>query len=482
MIHFKSINSESFDSLLSRYNSDIALLSERIPGLSLRSYDYYLRCALNYVQPESFNHLLIRLESNRELEQKLDSFGGYTNEFIDEYNPKRSLLEILKHLKLDPLKLNALLDHVSSNRQPKTILSDLHDIDYLKRLFNGYKVHIITYSQFKTTNYRINPVIYSFNGTRDYDFIRGIEQDCTLVLHELEKTLYNDQVMKRKMLLENEINSADRVQICGIRYKFHQDHVVELNSTIKKVVNRIDSLAEIEYENYKEDAESLLEDTERCYYLITLSNGEQVKLESNDTVFTREGELVKVYRSDITLGKEIRVYPKEKFADSLYKIALLNNNELFTRMEEHSALWISALKGLKQKHGPDLYAKLRENGLRVLPLTVESYLSNQRKFPMYNSDLKAIFKLFFNDSGDSFNDLLVAIRKSKGIYNSTMIALGRGLKQEIKAFLIDGEIGPILTNLKFNSTSMKIYVDLCMPLLEILSKEIDQDFNMITKS
>lgn len=108
-----------------------------------------------------------------------------------------------------------------------------------------------------------------------------------------------------------------------------------------------------------------------------------------------------------------------------------------------------------------LYQKLKENGLRVLPVTVDSYFRGNRKFPMYNSDLKAILLLANKEK------LLPEIKKSKRLYNSTMIALGRGVKQELQQFLKDKTVGEILQKKNFTADALQQFINDFMPLLTI---------------
>jgi hypothetical protein len=53
-----------------------------------------------------------------------------------------------------------------------------------------------------------------------------------------------------------------------------------------------------------------------------------------------------------------------------------------------------------------------------------------------------------------------------------MIALGRGLKQEIKLFLKENRIGEILEKLQFNIATLQKFVDDYMPLLTVKNKKI----------
>ena len=101
--------------------------------------------------------------------------------------------------------------------------------------------------------------------------------------------------------------------------------------------------------------------------------------------------------------------------------------------------------------------------MKVLQTTIDAYFRGQRKFPMFNSDLRAILQL-------SGNELLYEeIKKSKRLYNSTMIALGRGIKQELKQFLKEKKIGDILQKKGFSKETLQKFIDECMPLLTRIS-------------
>ena len=112
-----------------------------------------------------------------------------------------------------------------------------------------------------------------------------------------------------------------------------------------------------------------------------------------------------------------------------------------------------------------LYNKLRENGLRVLPATIDAYFRGQRKFPMFNNDLRAILKV----AGKEL--MYEQIKKSKRLYNSTMIALGRGVKQELHQFLKDKTVGEILQKKSFTKETLQKFIDEYMPLLTITKIE-----------
>jgi hypothetical protein len=73
---------------------------------------------------------------------------------------------------------------------------------------------------------------------------------------------------------------------------------------------------------------------------------------------------------------------------------------------------------------------------------------------MYNNDLRAIFQFYYPDkTANEIDVILKPILKSKTTYNSTMIVLGRGLKQELKLFLKEKKVGEILEKRHFDTNA-----------------------------
>jgi hypothetical protein len=185
--------------------------------------------------------------------------------------------------------------------------------------------------------------------------------------------------------------------------------------------------------------------------------------------------LNKTYK--VKIGDRIRVYPKEELAENLYQVAVETEPEIFGKVEEHSVYWKQLINEMRIKYGDELlYQKLKEIGLRILPNTLATYGKGHRKFPMFNNDLRAIFKLYYSENSDiEIDSMTRPIFKSKTTYNSTMIVLGRGLKQELRLFLKENKIGEILQKRNFNATTLKTFVDEYMPLHIVNSKDVFSD-------
>lgn len=476
MIKVDEIKDTALETLIKIFDESIDYLKTQF-NIELKTYGNFLRIVLNNIQPDSINNLIERVNVNRELERALDNTGGYTTNILGENNSKVRLSEIINHLQKNPLKFIQLIDFINKGNERKTIIADTNDIDYLIPIIRNHQIKIISLAQLKRNIYEYdNLVFYSFNGKKDFDLIYNLHADVSLVLYAQEHQLYKSQLQKRKDLIEEEVRSNDRKSICGIPYEPIPDLPIHVSQTIENIVNRIDEWNEKAYENYKEDTDTLLDELEKNILQITFSNHRTEYLDSVETVYTENGDLIKVYLPQIKVGDKIRIYPREQFAEKLYQVAVETDKDVFGKVEEHSKFWLTVLFELKIEHTHTLYTKLKANGMKVLPATVESYFSGHRKFPMFNNDLRAIFKLRYPDKSESEIDLLLApIRKSKSTYNSTMIALGRGIKQEIKLFLKEKQMGEILTKLKFTASTLQTFIDEYMPLSAITEKAVYQD-------
>lgn len=471
MINVDEIKDAEFDTLIKNFDESIDYLKTQY-NIELKTYGNFLRIVLNNIQPDSFNNLIERENVNRELERALDNSGGYTTEILGENNPKTRLSEIINHIQKNPLKYIQLVDFINKGNERRTIIADTNDIDYLIPIIRNNRIKIISLAELKRNIEQYESLVfYSFNGKKDFDFIYNLQADVFLVLYAQEHQLYRSQVQKRKHLIEEEVRSIDRQIICRIPYEPIPDLPIHISRTIAEIVNRIDGFGKKVYENYKEETDTLLEEIEeKIIYRTSFSNKPIEYLESNETVFTSAGDLIKVYR--IKVFDKVRIYPREQFAEKLYQVATETDKEVFGMVELHSLYWQKALAELRLMYQDTLYTKLKAHGIRVLPFTVESYFNRQRKFPMFNSDLKAIFKLRFPDLNETeIDSFLAPIRKSKSTYNSTMIALGRGIKQEMKLFLKEKRIGEILTKLKFTASTLQTFIDEYMPLLTITKIE-----------
>jgi hypothetical protein len=463
-IEIGCIEDEKLDNLILHFEECMQYVSSLEIPIKLKSYGYFLRLALNALQDEQFEYLLMRLKSNKDLER---NEGGY-EDFADK-SPKEALNMIIEYLKEHNPKQSKLEGIITACIKNTLIVADKADTDFLRTIRNN-KCKIVTNAELKKLlkNEEIlgeTIVFYSFNGAKDFGFIYNLLGNVRLVLYKEEKDMYCKQLQINTRQLEAELTSGDRFAICGVKYKPIPLPEIKSSPTLEQIIERLEQRSNTAYEGYKNESDNLLDDLEEeITYKFTFTDNSIVELGSNETVFDVKGNLIKSYKFKI--GNKIRIYPKEKFAENLLQIAIEVETEKFGMIDEHSVLWQNALKSLDAKYGREkLYSLLEQNGLKVLSTTVDAYFRGACKFPMFNRDLQAI--LILSNNTNVFN----GIKKSKRLYNSTMIALGRGVKQELQQFLKDKTVGEILQKKNFTADALQQFISEYMPLLTITKIE-----------
>jgi len=444
--------------------------------IKLASYGYYLRLAFNALQNDNFDYALYRLQTNKELEK---NEGGYTVEFLSENNPKLALKNLIQYLKDKTHKINKIKELWELSNRKLVIVADRQDVDFIKERLKTTH-NILTYTELKKqlksdTLSSKTLLFYSFDGTKkEFDFIYSLTNNIMFVLYEQEHSLFKKQLQNYKSGIDSELTSNNRLALSRIKYDPIVEPIVNISPTLEDIINKLDERSQKAYDNYKDDGDSLLDDVEeRVSYQLRLSNGDIVDLESNETVFDFEGKLIKSYR--LKLGDKVRIYPREQLAENLFQIAVDVEPEKFGEIGEHSLCWQEILKVFDNVFScrESLYNELQKYGLKVLPATVDAYFAGKRKFPMYNSDLHAVCALADNvmPEGNFVEEMFPLLKKSKRLYNSTMIALGRGIKQEIQQFLKDKVIGEILYKKNFTKEALQQFIEEYMPLLTIVKIE-----------
>jgi hypothetical protein len=472
MIEFLTIKDESLNALIQKIDESITYIQSKF-GIELKSYEAILRIAFNSIHTDTFNNILERLDTNRELERGLENYGGYNLESLYNNNPKDDLKAIINFLKETKLKENALITYFLTSQKKVIAIFDTNDLDVFKGKVRNSKIEFITYNQLKKINLSKKVIVFhSFNGKKDFDFIYNNNNDILLVIYEHEYNLYQKQIKQRKNLIEVEINSADRMKICGIKYIEPHNFEFSVSSTIDRIVNRLDDWGNRAYEGYKTECDVLFDDIEeKVFYKIKTDKGVYL-LESFDTLFSKNGDFIKTFK--VKIGEQIRIYPKVQLAENLYQVAVETEPEIFGKVEEHSKYWQEIINTLKRKYSIEqLHKSLKEKGLSVLLATLESYGKGVRKFPMYNNDLRAIFQFYYPDkTANEIDAILKPILKSKTTYNSTMIVLGRGLKQELKLFLKEKRVGEILEKRHFDTITLQTFIEHHMPIHHVLEKSV----------
>lgn len=472
MIIFQDVPSDELELLIKKLDVKIVYIKSEF-SIELKSYEYILRVAINAIQKEVLENLIERLSANKELENGLDNVGGYTMDYLEDNNPKTELLNLLKYLKEYLPKQRTLIKYLNETNEKTIAVFDNHDFDFAQRHIRNRKVELIVHSSLRNTDFKYKTLAsYSFNGQLDFDYLYNLHNEVALVVYKQEKNLYYKCLNQRKKLIEEEIKSSDRLIISGVFYTEVKDILPDIATTLKNISCRLDEMNNKVYDSYKSECDLLLNEIEdKLIYKISCDKA-VLYLEGNDTIFTMNGELQKCYQ--IKTGDKIRIYPKDELAENLYQVAVETEPDIFGKVEEYVLYWKQMINELKRKYNEAmLYTKLKENGLKILPVTLATYGKYHRKFPMFNNDLRAIFKVYHQDKSDAEIDtMLKPVLKSKAIHNSTMIVLGRGLKQELRLFLKEGKIGEILRKRNLNAKTLEEFVVQRMPVYTVIGKEV----------
>ena len=247
-----------------------------------------------------------------------------------------------------------------------------------------------------------------------------------------------------------------------------------MKETIPK---KLDERSQKAYESYKDESDSLLDDGEERgifklnYQMVRLLDWIIRKLfliVEGDLIYTYKLKGEMKFRFTKTTGRksfqiavevEARIYLRE--IDNAFKILARNFKRSLMIYFHKENFYIKELKNMVWRFFLRQWIHI-SSGKREIP-------------PMYNSDLHAIFDLADEViPGENFaTEILPKIKKSKRLYNSTMIALGRGVKTRVKTVLEKlRSIGEILQK-EFTGDTLQRFINEYMPLLTIIKiKEI----------
>lgn len=495
MIRIYKINDERLSELLDDY--EVALSQFRQPPYYIENipdYSYYLSRLLKSIEGnEQTNNyeLTSRIKFNSSFEDQLLTHGNHIEDLPTELNLKYILIkisetinnqnkkaEIIFKILQEKSNINiegSLLNSILSKEQKQNkflVISNNQDEDSLNRFIenNDLKnVEINRYKKFikrkegELKEYHI--IGYFLEGYRDFEIYHNLPVTVNLFLYDFEECLYYDCLNKYKSKLEEELQSEDRFLISGIKYEVPAPIPVSISQTLQNIIDRTKEWDEKEFDNNIDDPD----ESSNEYILFQIQyEGYPVNdlLKSTDTVFDQRNNLIKVNR--LKVGDKIRVY-KIDFGEILLNTAMEFQTERFLEIEEHSQLWKNTLKDLYLKtymgNINHLHSSLKIHGVKVKYSTVlNNWIYGKTKFPQRDKAIKAIYEISKDIKlGLSFNDIL----KSKRIYNSTMISLGRDLKEEIKNFLTDGKIGEIMQKNNITPDTLRKVIDEQMPLRKI---------------
>lgn len=483
MIYLHKINDKDLEELISYYGSALCQLREapyyieNIPG-----YSYYLSRLLKSIEGnEQINNdeLTSRIKFNSSFEDQLLNHGNSIESLARELNLKNILLEISETINKRNKKaesiFNILQEKTKRNIQDQNkilIISNNYDEDFLREYIekNAFKnVEIIRYKKFikrKEVEIKEYYIIgYFLEGYRDFEIYHNLPVNVNLFLYDFEECLYKDCLNKYKSKLEEELQSEDRFFISGIKYEVPAPIPVSISQVLQNIIDRTKDWNEKEFDNNIDDPDESSNEY-ISHYIQYEEHRDTDILKSMDTVFDERNNLIRVNK--LKSGDKIRVY-KLDFGEILLNTAMEFQTEIFNEIENHSKLWKKVLREMYfqtyKKDITHLHNHLRNHGVRVLQSTViNNWINGKTKFPKSDKAIKAIYEISKDIRlGLSFNGIL----KSKRIYNSTMISLGRDLKEEIKNFLASGKIGEIMQKNNITPETLRKVIDEQMPLRKI---------------
>lgn len=495
MISLIKVIDESLESKLAEYEKALNILSDQPYYIDkIPDYTFYLARLLRSIvcnTQENYSELTARINFNNSFEDQLLTHGFYIDSIPDNLNLKKILLDISCTIHTKNKKFESILSFIQSIfnfsndvQSHKILLSHNQNINKFLIICNNYdedywnefikknrlaNVELIRYKKFikrkeeDLKNYII--ICYFLEGFRDFEIYHNLNVTVNLFLYEFEESLYKYCINKYKSNLEKELQSSDRFSITEIKYEIPPPIPLTISQVLQNIIERTKDWSDKDYDNNIEDPD--LSSSDYTYYCIHYEGTDHFDyLKSTESVFDENNNLIKVF--SLKVGDKIRVY-KLDFGEILLNTALEFQTEVFKEIENHSQLWKNVLRDIYYKIYKGninyLHKDLKKHGVNVLESTVlNNWIFGKTKFPQSDKAIKAIYEISRDMTlGLSYN----AILKSKRIYNSTMISLGRDLKDEIKNFLTNGLLGEILTKNNINPETLKKAIDEKMPLRKI---------------
>ncbi len=502
MICLHKIKDEDLEKQLDNYEATLCKLKQTPYYIeNIPEYSYYLSRLLKSIEGndrQNNGELTSRIKFNSSFEDQLLNHGNYIENLPSELNLKSILINISENIYNNNKKAETIFNIVQEKTNRKVeesifssyileeqkqnevlIISNNHEegslLEFIEK--NGLKnVEVNRYKKFlkrKEEELKDCYIIgYSLEGYRDFEIFHNLSVPINLFLYDFEENLYKDCINKYKSKLEEELLSDDRFFISGIKYEVPTPIPISISQALQNIIDRTIEWNDKEFDNNIDDPDE--SSNEFISYQIEYEGiADSDYLKSTDIVFDEKNNLIKVNK--LTVGDKVRVY-KIDFGEILLNTAMEFQTEVFVEIEKHSRLWKEALKELYLKiYRADidhLHSRLRSHGVKVKSSTVlNNWIHGSTKFPQRDKALKAIYEL---SKDIKLGASVGMILKSKKIYNSTMISLGRDLKDEIKNFLTDGNIGEIMQKNNITPETLRKVIDEQMPLRKIknISKKL----------
>lgn len=495
MICLHKIKDEVLEEQLDNYA--LTLYKLRQPPYYIENipeYTYYLSRLLKSIEANdkpNNGELTSRIKFNSSFEDQLLNHGNNIENLPSELNLKTILIKISETIYNYNKKAKTIFNVVreKTNRKiEETILSPMflkepkqnkvliicnnYDEDSLDEFIKNNALTNIEINRYKKFLKRKEEEVkdfyivgYFLEGYRDFEIYHNISAPINLFLYDFEENLYKDCINKYKSKLEEELLSDDRFFISGIKYECPTPIPVSISQALQNIIDRTKDWNDKEYDNNIDDPDE--SSNEFISYQIEYEDiADSDYLKSTDTVFDEKNNLIKVNR--LKVGNKIRVY-KIDFGEILLNSAMEFQTEVFVEIEKHSRLWKDSLKELYLKtYRTDidhLHSHLKGHGVKVKSSTVlNNWIHGTTKFPQRDKALKAIYEL---SKDIKLGASVGMILKSKKIYNSTMISLGKDLKDEIKNFLVEGKVGEIMEKNNITPDTLRKVIEEQMPVKKI---------------
>ena len=434
---------------------------------------------LNYV--DWLKHLFIKVTTStisEELSNQNENPQIYINEskilieniFKAFTNSKLSVLSSVGNIDI-------LLVPNYSSYQLGIWSSEFHnDVQY-----HTLKSFLDNQSTYQTVNKVILLSLYGY-GISPTELIVSLSNTChnySILCYPEEKILLQSILNSHFNNLRAEYQSAQRKTLTNIEF-----HIMPKPVAVSDIIEELNSRTE------KERTVFDYEMSEQVNYLLTFEESiESIVCEGSKMILLNP-EKRKEQVSHLRPGDEIRIYSNvDKHV--LFDIALREDKEgRFKIIDRDSKTWKSALSKYYQSKvnldtsfdGDALLKELRTKGLTISnSSTVRKWMNvkDKEKFPNALHNLLAIKSLISNDE---LNLRFDSVRKSRRLFRSIMIVLGRDLSDEVMDYVIsEGKVkGKILS--RFSDDEINSFINQAAPLRKIKSISITEEEDETNRS
>lgn len=426
-----------------------------------------------------------------------------------------SQIEYIKHTYLKEIRSLFLDSFYEININPDPFINELSEVvnqifdeismDKFKELINTYNVGILivperfveawkddkkndetagfpvnlkimTFNEFKAncTSLKTNKLIcfltiFGFKDT-PFDILKfSIQSSLNIlfILYPEEKLLADNLLIRCQNELIREYKSNDRFHLCKIEYPKNEE-----NDDVSDLLDRLYAKNEHEAREYEYEL------SENVEYEIIFKDGSSEILDGSKSVLLENGiSKRKEAVSNLITEDRIRVYENTS-KESLFEIASESDEKgILIEIIEYSKLWKQCLidyYNTKQSisfSANELLEELQKNGAKLQISTLKKWLNIDDKvlFPSQTLNLIAIKETI---DCPVFKENLSNFKRSRKLYRSIMIALGRDLSDEIMDYIISGKqvSGKILS--RFTKEQISRIIDANAPIETINSINI----------